>query len=1246
MSHRLPRPLFALPLLALALILLSIAPPGSARARQESPEQAQPAQSCPGAPADLPDILERDEFCVYYDEDVVSDADAIVAADHVQDYWDRYTDDFLFREPKFSGKLEVWLTNDAGCNGATGASINYMTTYQGCFGTPESIQKVLGHELFHRVQYSYDGDEVKWFKEGTARAMEDLAFDNIDNWATTLTAVSSSFNKQVNTYLSSTNADITSDPMRYNSALWWKYFSEQYGSTTGEPQLGVDAYRELWEAAETADDIAAVNAALAALGAGVNFDTAFKRFAVANWTKDLTGVPDDSYNYVDEDQTGNGAPYGPLTPTLGATISGATTASFNDQLVNRYGIRYYRAPVGADCPVITASFNRDDSGPAFYHVVTQKNQAFARHVEGSGANWSQSFLNDGVTQVVAIVGSLSASSQVDVSFSCADPLIDIKLPNDGAVAYAGPFDAPGKILAQVLVTNGSPTSPVVAGLTNADFRARINDVNAVVTAGGFIQEQYWLVIDAPAQTADGTYDLEVSLEAPGTTTVIAEDTNAASVTYTNENGDNVLVIDRSGSMSQGNRIDAAKAAAAFYVDISRNSSGLAVVPYNENVSPAPFDMASVNLTVRNNAKTYINNLTPSGLTSIGDGLAEAVDQRASSTTGNPRCSFVLLSDGLENSAQFWDDVDDDVIASGCPVTSIAFGPESDETLMQEIATATGGAFFYNDVFVSATLAQVSEDQAAFDLSSTYEYAQSLEEGRQRFVQQQDAVPLFTDEEFEIEIDESVPEALFALDWNERFVNPSLRLIDPDGNETTNATLPYTFSDFSNGHLGWRIADPTPGTWRMIVRFEVTVPGAITAQQSSIPYQVIASGPSQITVHLILPDRTGQNYFTGNSLPIYAFVSGAAPIPGLPVIAEVIAPDNTTTRVRLFDDGEHDDGAPNDGLYGGRYTRVNQANAVAPVGEDQNPQPPNQAGYRVRVLVEGADFTREALGSFAVTAGPDANGNGLPDPYETENGVTSGEQDPDLDGLTTEDEYIAGTDPNNSDTDGDGENDGSEALIHGSDPLDPSDGQILAPDFFSATPLNGGVLLGYDVKDGYNIIRLFRSESANGPWILRDGELPLTGIYTDTATNDTTYYYRMLAVDADDHRSAVLAAGPVRPSLDPSPPEAIVQINDGAPTTDDPAVRLSFFAYEDEGVENFADIAEMLISNDPTFTGAQWEAFAQNKPWTVAPGAGGLARVYVRFRDDFGNESVGTEVAQIVVTNTGDERLIYLPIIRR
>src|SRR4029450_6969837 len=97
-------------------------------------------------------------------------------------------------------------------------------------------------------------------------------------------------------------------------------------------------------------------------------------------------------------------------------------------------------------------------------------------------------------------------------------------------------------------------------------------------------------------------------------------------------------------------------------------------------------------------------LSAGGLTSIGDGMAEAVNQRTASPTANPLCSYVLLSDGMENSAQFWADVQAGVVATHCPVTSIALGAASDEVLMQNIATATGGLFFYNDVFTGAAAA--------------------------------------------------------------------------------------------------------------------------------------------------------------------------------------------------------------------------------------------------------------------------------------------------------------------------------------------------------------------------------------------------------------------------------------------------------------------------------------------------------------------------------------------------------------
>ena len=172
--------------------------------------------------------------------------------------------------------------------------------------------------------------------------------------------------------------------MRYKSCLWWKYAMEQYGTTVGEPWLGIDFVYQVYQQNSAGySGIGAVNRALNVLGAGTSFDQAFKQFAVANWTKDLTGVPDASYNYIDEDEAGNPGPYGPLTPNAGGTIQVGTPARGPTQWTDRYGIRYYEADIGATCPVVSASFVHDD-GPSFYHVVTQNGTAFNTHVQGGG----------------------------------------------------------------------------------------------------------------------------------------------------------------------------------------------------------------------------------------------------------------------------------------------------------------------------------------------------------------------------------------------------------------------------------------------------------------------------------------------------------------------------------------------------------------------------------------------------------------------------------------------------------------------------------------------------------------------------------------------------------------------------------------------------------------------------------------------------------------------------------------------
>jgi hypothetical protein len=70
---------------------------------------------------------------------------------------------------------------------------------------------------------------------------------------------------------------------------------------------------------------------------------------------------------------------------------------------------------------------------------------------------------------------------------------------------------------------------------------------------------------------------------------------------------------------------------------------------------------------------------------------------------------------------------------------------------------------------------------------------------------------------------------------------------------------------------------------------------------------------------------------------------------------------------------------------------------------------------------------------------------MPDGWEAIFGADDPDEDTDGDGLTSLCEYLNGTDPRNSDTDGGGESDGSEApgcpADGDQDPLDPQDDQV-------------------------------------------------------------------------------------------------------------------------------------------------------------------------------------------------------------
>ena len=138
-------------------------------------------------------------------------------------------------------------------------------------------------------------------------------------------------------------------------------------------------------------------------------------------------------------------------------------------------------------------------------------------------------------------------------------------------------------------------------------------------------------------------------------------------------------------------------------------------------------------------------------------------------------------------------------------------------------------------------------------------------------------------------------------------------------------------------------------------------------------------------------------------------------------------------------------------------------------------------------------------------------------------------DPDLDGLTNLQEIAAGTDPNNSDTDGGGENDGSEVLLFGQDPLDPADDEIQSIPWVHARPGISSAVLTFGVRTEYKRLRLYRRTIRRLGYDLVDSTVPPTGFYVDSGlVNGLTYYYRLMAVDQEGHRSRVSATVQVSP----------------------------------------------------------------------------------------------------------------------
>lgn len=157
-----------------------------------------------------------------------------------------------------------------------------------------------------------------------------------------------------------------------------------------------------------------------------------------------------------------------------------------------------------------------------------------------------------------------------------------------------------------------------------------------------------------------------------------------------------LVLDRSGSM-RGAPFQNMLLAAEAFVGRLRDGDRLSVVVFSDGVFE-PVPPVVIDASSRQAAVAAIRALRHGGLTHLSAGLLAGLFDVWSHVDGWQVNHVVLLSDGQPNRGI----TDRTRLASlaasaaerGVGITSVGFGPEHDELLMQAIADAGGGAYHY------------------------------------------------------------------------------------------------------------------------------------------------------------------------------------------------------------------------------------------------------------------------------------------------------------------------------------------------------------------------------------------------------------------------------------------------------------------------------------------------------------------------------------------------------------------------